>query len=672
MKSILKKIFNLRKALRYHEYLYYVKDSPEIPDIEYDNMMIQLQKLEQTYLKENTPDSPTQKIGGIVENIFSTVQHNTPMLSLDNVFNKKSFLLFDKRIKKRLKNNNDIKYCCELKIDGLAVNLIYKNSLLTSAATRGNGITGENIIQNILTIKSIPVKLQGKNIPMFLEVRGEVFMNKIDFEKINKKAKMNHEKIFANPRNAAAGSLRQLNPYITASRPLNFLCHGLGLVKGGELSSSHILCLRQIKEWGIPISDHIQIAFNTHEVLKFYQRIKNIRYNIGFEIDGIVIKADSKEIRESLGFISKAPRWAVAFKFPAQEKITSVKEVKFQVGRTGVVTPVALLKSVIIGGVTIKSATLHNINEINRLGLHIGDKVVVRRAGDVIPQIINVILSNRSKNSKKVIFPKYCPICGSFIEKMKNEVTARCTGGLICNAQLKNSIKHFISSSAMNIQGIGNKLVDKLVKKGYVKNVVDLFLLKKQDIIHIDRLGLKSINNIFNALETAKYTSLSRFIYALGIREVGEVTSINLANHFVTLENLMNANFSTLINVKNIGFKTAEHIINFIKEESNRKIINQLICEIGIHWPPIKLKDIQQINSINGKIFVFSGLFINIKRNEIKSKLIKLGAMIKNNVSKKTNFLICNKSTGNKFIKAKKIGITIINEKQIVDMIDNS
>ncbi|PPI86702.1 NAD-dependent DNA ligase LigA [Candidatus Pantoea edessiphila] len=672
MKSIKKKISKLKKALSYHEHLYYVENTPEIPDINYDQMMTKLQKLEQNHPELITLNSSTQKVGGGISKKFNTVEHIMPMLSLDNVYNEKNFLLFDQRIQSRLNHNNILKYCCELKIDGLAVNLTYKNGVLFKAATRGNGTNGENITSNILTIKSIPLQLYGNNLPTILEVRGEVFMNRIDFEKLNEEARNSNKKTFANPRNAAAGSLRQLNPCITANRSLSFFCYGLGYIQGGKLSSSHIKNLYQLKEWGLPINDYVCTANNTNQVLDFYQKIKKIRYNLGFDIDGIVVKVDSQELRERLGYITKVPRWAVAFKFPAQEKLTVVKNIKFQVGRTGIVTPVAILQSVKIAEVNIKRATLHNFEEIKRLGLHIGDTVVVRRAGDVIPQIMQIILSKRTKNAAKIVLPVNCPICGSSIERLQGEVISRCTGGLICSAQKNNSLKHFVSSKAMDIKGIGGQLINKLIKKQCIKTAADLFLLKKQDLVNIDRLGSQSAQNILNSLNKAKSTSLPRFIYALGIRDVGESTAVNLANYFGDLNKLIKADLNTLTNVENVGCKTANHILNFMQEESNRTIIYQLINEIGIHWLNNKIiYKKNESNLFHKKIVVFSGSFFTMKRNEFKLQLMKLGALIRDSISKKTDFLISNKITGNKFIKAKALGTKIINEKEMIDMINN-
>ncbi|MXP50856.1 NAD-dependent DNA ligase LigA [Pantoea sp. SoEX] len=671
MKSPIEKIIELRKKLLYHEYLYYVQDSPEIPDIEYDQMIIELKRLEKKYPTLSNPTSSTQLIGGKRSKIFGKIKHNMPMLSLENIFNKTDLFIFDQKVKKKLENE-EIQYCCELKIDGLAVNLIYYNGLLVKAATRGDGFIGEDITSNVRTIKSIPHSLQGNNIPMFVEIRGEAFIYQKDFEKLNEEYRTNFGKAFANPRNAAAGSIRQLDPNVTANRSLSFFCYGLGVVKEGNLSSSHIKNLQQLRKWGLPISDYTKIVHDINDAIIFYEEIKKNRYNLGFDIDGIVIKVDSEKMKNHLGYITKVPRWAVAFKFPAQEKSTCIKEVKFQVGRTGVITPVAILQPIKLGGVNIKSATLHNAKEIERLQLHIDDVVVIRRAGDVIPQVMNVITSKRSKNSRKIIFPQNCPVCNSHIERIKGEIISRCTGGLACNAQKNNTIKHFVSSKAMNIRGVGTKIIHKLIKKGYVKTIADLFLIDKRNLIKIDGLAFRAAQNIINAINKSKNTTLQRFIFALGIREVGEINAIELANHFVNIENFMLADFNSLIKIKNIGYKTAKHILNFIKEKNNKKIIYQLINEVGICLSEIKSNDDKkQNNYFYGKIVVISGSFLNLKQSIIKSRLESIGVIIKNHISKETDFLISNKSNTNKYIKAQKLGIKIINENAIIKLLKN-
>ena len=452
MESIEQQLTELRTTLRHHEYLYHVMDAPEIPDAEYDRLMRELRELETKHPELITPDSPTQRVGAAPLAAFSQIRHEVPMLSLDNVFDEESFLAFNKRVQDRLKNNEKVTWCCELKLDGLAVSILYENGVLVSAATRGDGTTGEDITSNVRTIRAIPLKLHGENIPARLEVRGEVFLPQAGFEKINEDARRTGGKVFANPRNAAAGSLRQLDPRITAKRPLTFFCYGVGILEGGELPNTHLGRLLQFKKWGLPVSDRVTLCESAEEVLAFYHKVEEDRPTLGFDIDGVVIKVNSLTQQEQLGFVARAPRWAVAFKFPAQEQMTFVRDVEFQVGRTGAITPVARLEPVHVAGVLVSNATLHNADEIERLGLRIGDKVVIRRAGDVIPQVVNVVLSERPEDTREVVFPTHCPVCGSDVERVEGEAVARCTGGLICGAQRKESLKHFVSRRAMDVR----------------------------------------------------------------------------------------------------------------------------------------------------------------------------------------------------------------------------
>ena len=482
MKSVQDQITELRTTLRHHEYLYHVMDAPEIPDAEYDRLMRELRALEEQHPELITPDSPTQRVGAAPLTVFEQVRHEVPMLSLDNTFDEAGFLAFNKRVQDRLKNSDDIAYCCELKLDGLAVSLLYENGLLTRAATRGDGTTGENITANVRTIGAIPLRLKGDDFPARLEVRGEVFMTQRGFEKLNAEARRTDGKIFANPRNAAAGSLRQLDPRITAKRPLTFFCYGFGLLEGGELPGSHYARLQQFKAWGLPVSDRVQLVHSAEEALAFYRQVEETRPDLGFDIDGVVIKVDSQELQERLGFVARAPRWAVAFKFPAQEQMTFVRDVEFQVGRTGAVTPVARLEPVLVAGAMVSNATLHNADEIERLGLRIGDRVVIRRAGDVIPQVVNVVLSERPADTREIVFPTHCPVCGSDVERVEGEVVTRCTGGLICGAQRKEALKHFVSRRAMDVDGLGDKIIDQLVETEYVKTPADLFRLTPEKL----------------------------------------------------------------------------------------------------------------------------------------------------------------------------------------------
>ncbi|PUW11434.1 NAD-dependent DNA ligase LigA, partial [Cronobacter sakazakii] len=625
MESIEEKLTQLRTTLRHHEFLYHVMDAPEVPDAEYDRLMRELRTLEEAHPELVTPDSPTQRVGAAPLTEFSQVRHEVPMLSLDNVFDEASFLAFNKRVQDRLKSTDALVYCCELKLDGLAVSLLYENGLLVRAATRGDGTTGEDITLNVRTIRAIPLKLRGDNIPARLEVRGEVFLPQAGFEKINEEARRTGGKVFANPRNAAAGSLRQLDPRVTAKRPLTFFCYGVGLLEGGELPRSHMERLQQFKAWGLPVSERIRLVKTPEEVLAFYHQVEADRPTLGFDIDGVVIKVDSLELQEQLGFVARAPRWAVAFKFPAQEQMTTVRDVEFQVGRTGAITPVARLEPVQVAGVLVSNATLHNADEIARLGLRIGDKVVIRRAGDVIPQVVNVVLSERPEETSPVVFPAHCPVCGSDVERVEGEAVTRCTGGLICGAQRKEALKHFVSRRAMDVDGMGDKIIDQLVEKEYVHTPADLFRLTAGKLTGLDRMGPKSAQNLVNALEKAKETTFARFLYALGIREVGEATAAGLAAHFGTLEALINASIDDLQKVPDVGIVVATHVFNFFEEESNRAVIRDLTEEVGIHWPAPQVVKAEEIDSpFAGKTVVLTGTLSQMSRDDAKARLAAL------------------------------------------------
>ncbi|EOC1052184.1 NAD-dependent DNA ligase LigA [Cronobacter sakazakii] len=670
MESIEEKLTQLRTTLRHHEFLYHVMDAPEVPDAEYDRLMRELRTLEEAHPELVTPDSPTQRVGAAPLTEFSQVRHEVPMLSLDNVFDEASFLAFNKRVQDRLKSTDALVYCCELKLDGLAVSLLYENGLLVRAATRGDGTTGEDITLNVRTIRAIPLKLRGDNIPARLEVRGEVFLPQAGFEKINEEARRTGGKVFANPRNAAAGSLRQLDPRVTAKRPLTFFCYGVGLLEGGELPRSHMERLQQFKAWGLPVSERIRLVKTPEEVLAFYHQVEADRPTLGFDIDGVVIKVDSLELQEQLGFVARAPRWAVAFKFPAQEQMTTVRDVEFQVGRTGAITPVARLEPVQVAGVLVSNATLHNADEIARLGLRIGDKVVIRRAGDVIPQVVNVVLSERPEETRPVVFPAQCPVCGSDVERVEGEAVTRCTGGLICGAQRKEALKHFVSRRAMDVDGMGDKIIDQLVEKEYVHTPADLFRLTAGKLTGLDRMGPKSAQNLVNALEKAKETTFARFLYALGIREVGEATAAGLAAHFGTLEALINASIDDLQKVPDVGIVVATHVFNFFEEESNRAVIHDLTEEVGIHWPAPQVVKAEEIDSpIAGKTVVLTGTLSQMSRDDAKARLAALGAKVSGSVSKKTDLLIAGEAAGSKLAKAQELGIEVIDEAEMLRLL---
>lgn len=670
MTSVQEQITALRTTLRHHEYLYHVMDTPEIPDAEYDRLMRELRELESVHPDLITPDSPTQRVGAAPLATFEQVRHEVPMLSLDNTFDEAGFLAFNKRVQDRLKSTDDLTYCCELKLDGLAVSLLYENGLLVRAATRGDGTTGENITANVRTIHAIPLRLHGDNIPARVEVRGEVFMTESGFEKLNEEARRTGGKVFANPRNAAAGSLRQLDPRITAKRPLTFFCYGFGLLEGGEMPASHWQRLQQFKAWGLPVSDRIRLVHTADEVLAFYRQVEQDRPSLGFDIDGVVIKVDSQALQEQLGFVARAPRWAVAFKFPAQEQMTIVRDVEFQVGRTGAITPVARLEPVQVAGVIVSNATLHNADEIARLGLRIGDKVVIRRAGDVIPQVVNVVESERPADAREIVFPSHCPVCGSDVERVEGEAVTRCTGGLICGAQRKEALKHFVSRRAMDVDGMGDKIIDQLVEKEYVKTPADLFRLTAGKLTGLDRMGPKSAQNVVDALEKAKFTTLPRFLYALGIREVGEATAANLANHFGELEKVMNADLDALIAVQDVGKVVAAHVRNFMEEESNREVIRQLTEEVGVHWPAVVVVKAEEIDSpFAGKTVVLTGSLSQMNRDDAKARLTALGAKVSGSVSKKTDLLIAGEAAGSKLAKAQELGIAVIDEAEMIRLL---
>ncbi|MCL9642398.1 NAD-dependent DNA ligase LigA [Rahnella bonaserana] len=671
MATIEEQINHLRTQLRHHEYQYHVLDAPEVPDAEYDRLMRELRELETAHPELVTADSPTQRVGAAPLSAFEQVKHQVPMLSLDNVFDEESYLAFYKRVQDRLKTTEPLTFCCELKLDGLAVSLLYENGELVQAATRGDGTTGENITANVRTIRAIPLRLHGDNIPARLEVRGEVFMPQPGFEAMNDEARRTGGKVFANPRNAAAGSLRQLDPRITAKRPLTFFCYGVGLLEGGELPRSHIARLQQFKAWGLPVSDRVRLCTGSEEVLAFYRQVEADRPSLGFDIDGVVVKIDSLDIQETLGFVARAPRWATAFKFPAQEQITLVKDVEFQVGRTGAITPVARLEPVLVAGVMVSNATLHNADEIERLGLRIGDTVIVRRAGDVIPQVVGVVLDERPQDAREVVFPTHCPVCHSDVERVEGEAVARCTAGLICGAQRKEALKHFVSRRALDVDGMGDKIIDQLVEKEYVKTPADLFRLSAGKLTGLDRMGPKSAQNVVNALEKAKETTLARFLYALGIREVGEATAANLAAHYGSVEALRAADIESLKTVQDVGEVVAKHVVNFLSEEHNQQVIDELLSpEINIHWPEVQVIVPEEIDSpFAGKTVVLTGSLSILSRDEAKDRLTALGAKVSGSVSKKTDLVIAGEAAGSKLAKAQELGIDVIDEAEMIRLL---
>jgi len=666
--SVEAQILQLREQINSHNTHYYTLDAPVITDAEYDRKLKALIKLETENPKLITADSPTQKVGGTVLDAFSKVRHEVPMLSLNNVFSSKDLSEFIDRINKLLNNKTETLFCAEPKLDGLAISLLYKNGKLIRAATRGDGSVGEDVTHNVKTIHNIPLNLNGDNIPDAIEIRGEVVMPIAAFNAYNEQAKKKAEKGFANPRNAAAGSLRQLNSAITAKRPLAFYSYGIGLLENGILANSHYQRLLQLKQWGLPVSDEIALKSGINGCLDYYQHILQKRDHLPYEIDGIVYKVDDIKLQQQLGFITRAPRWAIAHKFPAQEEQTRLLDVEFQVGRTGAVTPVALLKPVFVGGVTISRASLHNQDEIDRLGIKIGDTVVVRRAADVIPQITRTLPEKNTEN-RSIIFPQLCPVCESEIERIEGEAIARCSGGLYCAAQRKEAIQYFASRKAMNIDGLGEKVVEQLVDADLIHTPADLFTLKTEQLIDLERMGPKKATNLINALSKSRHTTLAKFLLSLGIREVGEATAKNLADHFLTLDALKQATVDHLIKVDDVGDIVAKHVVNFFRQPHNLEVIDALV-KSGIQWPEIPPKE-QQSQPLADKTYVLTGTLTQMKRNDAKASLQALGAKVSGSVSAKTDCVVAGESAGSKLTKAYALNIPVIDENELIALLDS-
>lgn len=668
MMSPEQQIAQLRRQLEHYNYQYYVLDAPSVPDAEYDRLYRELQQLEQQHPDLISSDSPTQRVGGAPLAKFSQVSHQVPMLSLDNAFDDTDFLAFVKRMQDRLDFTGDFSFCAEPKLDGLAVSIRYEQGVLVQAATRGDGSTGEDITANIRTIRAIPLRLTGE-VPAVLEVRGEVFMPLSGFERLNTDAKARGEKVFANPRNAAAGSLRQLDPAVTAKRPLMFYAYAVGqLDDPGMLLNNrcHYQRLQQLKKWGLPVCPEIRLVEGAEAALAYYQQILAKRSALPYQIDGVVVKVSNLAQQQALGFVARAPRWAIAFKFPAQEMLTTLLDVDFQVGRTGAITPVARLEPVNVGGVMVSNATLHNQDEINRLGVQIGDKVIVRRAGDVIPQIVAVVSEQRPADTRPVIFPDACPVCGSAVERVSGEAVARCSGGLYCAAQLKESLKHFVSRKALDIEGLGDKLVEQLVDQQLVKTPDAIFTLDMPALVDLERMGEKSALKLLNAIKAAKSTTLPRFIYALGIREVGEATALNLANHFASLDALMAASMEQLLEVSDVGTVVAEHLYHFFREPHNQQVVSALLAQ-GLHWPVIALQQVSE-QPLSGQTIVLTGTLSSMGRDEAKALLQRLGAKVSGSVSAKTHAVIAGENAGSKLAKASELQVPVWDEQQMLDL----
>ncbi|PKG47234.1 MULTISPECIES: NAD-dependent DNA ligase LigA [Halomonadaceae] len=661
----LEEITQLRAALDEANYRYYVLDDPTLTDADYDRQLQRLQQLEASHPELITSDSPTQRVGAAPADGFPSVAHAIPMLSLDNAFSRDDIHAFAERVAERLECSADeVEFTCEPKLDGAAVSLVFEQGVLVSGATRGDGRTGEGITSNLRTLRSVPLKLMGKNVPELLEVRGEVIMRHAGFEALNERAREEGSKVFANPRNAAAGSLRQLDPRITAKRPLEFHAYQAARLEPDLGDTTHSELMARLSTLGFRASAELKVVKGPQAVADYCEQLGEKRDALGFDIDGVVIKVNDLRYQRELGFVARAPRWAVAFKYPAQEEVTTLNDVEFQVGRTGAITPVARLEPVTVAGVTVSNATLHNADEITRLDVMIGDTVSIRRAGDVIPQVVRVHVEQRPADARAIVFPEHCPVCGSDIERVDGEAVARCSGGLYCAAQRKEALKHFASRKALDIDGLGEKLIVQLVDLDWVKTPADLFHLTVEQLKSLPRMGEKSANNLVNSLEKAKSTTLARFIYALGIREVGEATAANLANHFGTLETVQTAELAALEAVNDVGPIVAAHVHTFFRQPHNQETIAALI-DAGVTWQEAAVT--QGPTPLEGQTWVLTGSLESMTRDEGKARLQALGAKVAGSVSKKTTCLVAGEAAGSKLTKAEQMGVEVIDEATFME-----
>lgn len=654
----------LANELNHHNYRYHALDDPEITDSEYDRLFRRLQELEAQYPHLKSVDSPTQRVGVAPLSAFAEAEHLQPMLSLDNAFSDEEVSDFERRIRERLKLNGTLAFACEPKLDGVAISLLYRNGALERGATRGDGRKGEDITANVRTITALPLRLRGDDVPVLIEVRGEIYMPRAGFEALNASARESGDKTFVNPRNAAAGSLRQLDSRITASRPLAFFAYGTGYSEGWNTPGEHSAVLAQLQDWGLPVNPLIEVVHNLDGCFDYYRRMAALRDSLDYDIDGIVYKVNDLDLQKRLGFVARAPRWAVARKFPAQEMTTTLLDVEFQVGRTGAVTPVARLDPVFVGGVTVSNATLHNRDEIERLDLRIGDRVVVRRAGDVIPQIVRVVEGERSPDARAIEFPTQCPVCGSPVERGEGEAVLRCSGGLVCGAQRKQALIHFASRKALDIDGLGEKLVEQLVDRELVHSVVDLFRLDRDTLANLDRMGEKSADNLLAAINKARDTTLPRFLYGLGIREVGEATAGALARHFGSIERLASASLEELQEVDDVGPVVAHFIREFFDSSDNRAVVDGLLTA-GVHWPDPQPAS-ADAQPLAGQIWVLTGTLETMSRAEAKEKLQQLGAKVAGSVSARTDCVAAGPGAGSKLKKAAELGVEVIDEERLL------
>lgn len=653
----------LREQLQFHNLRYYVHDDPQISDAEYDSLLRRLQEIEAAHPELKTADSPTQRVGAAPLAAFEPVRHLQPMLSLDNAFSLEELRQFDRRVRERLGADAVPCYACEPKFDGLAVNLCYRDGVLVSGATRGDGETGEEITANLRTLNAIPLRLLDPAPPHLIEVRGEVYMPLSGFAELNARAEREGEKVFVNPRNAAAGSLRQLDPRITATRPLRFCAYGVGHLAGWPEPDSQAKLLEQLRRWGLPISPLLEVAPDIDAAIAYFRRLEGLRAQLDYAIDGAVFKVDHIPWQRSLGFAARAPRWAIACKFAAEEASTKLESVEFQVGRTGTLTPVARLHPVFVGGVTVANATLHNADEIRRLGVRLGDTVVVRRAGDVIPQVVRAVLELRPEDAREIRFPDRCPACGSALERAPGTVAVRCTGGLVCPAQRRESIRHFASREAMDIEGLGEKLIEQLVARDLVRTVADLYRLTREQLAGLERMAEKSADNLLAAIAASRQTTLARFLYALGIREVGQATARILAREFGSLEALMAADAERLQEVRDIGPIAAGHIRGFFDNPDNRTVIAAL-RDAGITWAE-EVHDSDEL-PLAGQTWVLTGTLESLTREQARERLEALGASVTGSVSRQTQVVVAGARAGSKLAKARQLDVEVIDEAEFL------
>jgi len=666
-----KKIESLREEIRYHDYRYHTLDDIEIPDAEYDRLVRELKQLEKDHPDLVTADSPTQRVGAEPSEMLATVEHRLPMLSLDNAFADDELREFHARVADKLEFEDgapNLLYSAEPKLDGAAVSLLYEGGMLVRAATRGDGTTGEDITHNVRTIESVPLRLIGEGFPGTLEVRGEVFMPRAGFEAYNKKAREADEKTFVNPRNAAAGSLRQLDPRLTAERPLDMYVYSVGLTEGGKLPERHSEIIDLLRSWGLKTCPESRVVEGVEGCLEYYRLLGEKRDSLEYDIDGVVYKVDSIAMQRELGFVSRAPRWAIAHKFPAQEELTTVEDVEFQVGRTGALTPVARLTPVFVGGVTVSNATLHNIDELHRKDVRVGDTVIVRRAGDVIPEVVSVVKTRRPRKTKKVVLPELCPICDSHVKREDGEAVARCSGGLFCRAQRTEALKHFVSRRAMDIEGLGAKLIEQLVAEDRLQDPSDLFRLTKTELSERERMGDKSADNLVSSIEHSKSTTLPRFLFALGIREVGEATSSGLASYFGSLPAIVDASEEELTKVPDVGPVVASRVRDFFDEQHNLDVIDKLQA-LGVHWVDTEPMEVADDGPLTGRTFVITGTLPSMTRDEAKDLIQRKGGKVTGSISGKTDFLLAGEKAGSKLSKAQSLDVTVLSEADLQDLI---